>query len=144
MQGTRVPSLVRELDPLDLDFPGGSDGKAFAYNVEDPGSTSWVRKIFWRRKWQPTPVLLPGESHGWRNLVGNSPWGHKESDLTERLHFPFFLLKILIVRIKPKVSTVSYDHILRGHISSEMRAQVVPTTVSLACSLPATLIIPVC
>ena len=40
-----------------------------------------------RRQWQPTPVLLPGESHGQRSLVGYSPWGHKESDTTERLHF---------------------------------------------------------
>ena len=37
----------------------------------------------WRRKWQPTPVFLPGESHGWRSLVGFSPWGHTESDTTE-------------------------------------------------------------
>ena len=37
----------------------------------------------WRRKWQPTPVLLPGNSHGWRSLVGYSPWSHKESDTTE-------------------------------------------------------------
>ena len=37
----------------------------------------------WRRKWQPTPVFLPGKSHGWRSLVGYSPWGHKESDMTE-------------------------------------------------------------
>ena len=42
-------------------------------------------------KWQPTPVLLPGESHGGRSLVGYSPWGHKESDRTERLHFPSLL-----------------------------------------------------
>ena len=41
----------------------------------------------WRRKWQPTPVLLPGNFHGWRSLVGYSPWGCKESDTTERLHF---------------------------------------------------------
>ena len=47
----------------------------------------WVGKIPWRRKWQPTPVVLPGESHGGRSLVGYSPWGHKESDMTERLHF---------------------------------------------------------
>ena len=39
---------------------------------------------FWRRKWQPTPVLLPGERHVWRSLVGYIPWGHKESDTTER------------------------------------------------------------
>ena len=37
----------------------------------------------------PTPVLLPGKSHGWRSLGGCSPWGHKESDTTERLHFHF-------------------------------------------------------
>ena len=49
----------------------------------------WVGKIPWRRKWQPTPVFLPGKSHGWRSLVGYSPWGHKESDTTERLHFHF-------------------------------------------------------
>ena len=39
----------------------------------------------WRRKWQPTPVLLPGKFHGWRNLVGYSPWDLKELDMTERL-----------------------------------------------------------
>ena len=50
------------------------------------GFNPWVRKIPWRRKWQPTPVLLPGKSHGWRRLVGYSPWGHNESDTTERLH----------------------------------------------------------
>ena len=42
-----------------------------------------------RRQWHPTPVLLPGKSHGRRSLVGHSPWGCKESDTTERLHFPF-------------------------------------------------------
>ena len=45
----------------------------------------WGRKIPWRRKWQPTPVLLPGESHGQRSLSGYSPRGCKESDTTERL-----------------------------------------------------------
>ena len=45
-----------------------------------------IKRIFlycWRRKWQPTPVLLPGKSHGWRSLIGYSPWGLKESDTTE-------------------------------------------------------------
>ena len=37
----------------------------------------WVGKIPWRRKWQPTPVFLPGKSHGQRGLVGYSPWGHE-------------------------------------------------------------------
>ena len=51
---------------------------------------SWVGKIPWRRKWHPTPVLLPGKSHGWKSLVGYSPRGRKESDTTERLYFLSF------------------------------------------------------
>ena len=47
------------------------------------------RGLQWRRQWHPTPVLLPGESHGRRSLVGWSSWGHWESDTTERLHFYF-------------------------------------------------------
>ena len=46
--------------------------------------------VYWRRKWQPTPVLLPGKFHGWRSLVGYNPWGHKELDSTEWLHFLSF------------------------------------------------------
>ena len=46
---------------------------------------------FWRRQWHHTPVLLPGKSHGRRSLVGCNPWGHKESDMTEWLHFHFSL-----------------------------------------------------
>ena len=45
----------------------------------------------WRRQWHPTPVLLPGKSHGQRSLVGCSPWGREELDMTERLHFHFSL-----------------------------------------------------
>ena len=44
-----------------------------------------------RRQWLPTPVLLPGKSHGWKSLVGCSPWGHEELDRTEQLHFHFSL-----------------------------------------------------
>ena len=44
------------------------------------GFDPWVRKIPWRRKWQPTPVFLLGKSHGQRSLAGYSPWGHKESE----------------------------------------------------------------
>ena len=46
---------------------------------------------YWRRQWHPTPVLMRGKSHGWRSLVGYSPWGLEESDMTERLHFHFSL-----------------------------------------------------
>ena len=47
--------------------------------------------MHWRRQWHPTPVLLPGKSHGWRSLVGCSPWGRQELDTTEQLHFHFSL-----------------------------------------------------
>ena len=43
----------------------------------------WVRKVPWRREWEPTPVFLLGEFHGQRSLVGYSSWGHKELDMTE-------------------------------------------------------------
>ena len=51
--------------------------------MQEAGFNPWVGKIPWRRKWQPTPVPLPGKSHGQRSLVGYSPWGRKESDPTE-------------------------------------------------------------
>ena len=46
----------------------------------------WIKKIPWKRKWQPTPVFLTGKSHEQRAQVGYSPWGHKELDMTERMH----------------------------------------------------------
>ena len=52
-------------------------------------SLSLFTFMHWRRKLQPTPVLLPGKSHGWRSLVGCCLWGRIESDMTERLHFHF-------------------------------------------------------
>ena len=59
-------------------------------NAGDAGDTGGPASIpedpLGRRKWQPTPVFLPGESHGWRSLVGYSPRGRKESDTTERFH----------------------------------------------------------
>ena len=62
-----------------------------AYNVGDPGFDPWVGKIPWRRKWLPTPVFLPGEYHGQRNLVGYSSWGHKVLDATD-FHFSYVQL----------------------------------------------------
>ena len=53
-------------------------------------SLSLFTFMHWRRKWQPTPVFLPGKFHGWRSLVGYSPWTRKESDMTQRLHFLSF------------------------------------------------------
>ena len=54
----------------------------------------WVSMgFFQRRQWQPTPVLLPGKSHGRRGLVGCRPWGREELDTTEQLHFHFHALE---------------------------------------------------
>jgi len=53
--------------------------------LPSPSGNLGPYKSHWRRKWQPTPVFLPGESHGQRSLAGCSPWGHRESDTTERL-----------------------------------------------------------
>ena len=65
-----------------MGFPGGSDSKE-CLQCRRPGFDPWVGKIPWRRAWQPIPVSLPGEFHGHRSLVSYSPWGHKESDMTE-------------------------------------------------------------
>ena len=78
---------IRRCDLWEVSFPGGSEVKASAYNAGDQGSIPVSGRFPWRRKWQPTPVFLPGESHGRRSLVGYSPWGRKELDTTERLHF---------------------------------------------------------
>ena len=67
-------------------FPGSTSGKEPTCQCRRYKRNllyTWVRKIPWRRVWQLTPVFLPGESHGWKSLVGYSPWGHTESDMTE-------------------------------------------------------------
>ena len=68
---------ITNLDRL-LGLPGGSDYKESAHNVGDLG---WEDPL--ERERLPTPVFLPGEFHGQRTLVGCSPWGHKELDMTE-------------------------------------------------------------
>ena len=67
-------------------FPGGSDGKESACKkCRRPGFNPWVGKIPWRRKWQPTPVFLPGESPWPEEPAGYSPLRRKELDKTSRL-----------------------------------------------------------
>ena len=65
-------------------FPGGSDSKESTCNAGGQ-FPSWVGKVPWRRKWQPTQVFLPGEFYGLRSLVGYSLWSHRELDMTEGL-----------------------------------------------------------
>ena len=75
-------------------FPGGASSKKLACQCRRHkrcGFHPWVGKIPWSRKRQPAPGFLPGKSHGRRSLVGCSPWGHEELDMTEQLHFHFSL-----------------------------------------------------
>ena len=67
-------------------FPGGPSDKEPTCQCRRCSFDPWVGKMPWRREWQPTPVSLPGESHGQRSLVGHSPWGPKEWTTTEWLN----------------------------------------------------------
>src|SRR5574338_627821 len=75
------------LRPL-LGFPGGSE------ECRRPGFDPWVRKIPWRRKWQPTPVLLPGKFHGWRSLAGSVHAVAKSQTQLCNFTFTFLSLKL--------------------------------------------------
>ena len=79
-----IPSRVNTVSALSS-ISGGARGKEPACQCRRQELDPWVRKIPWRREWQPTPVLLPGEAHGQRRLVGYSPWDRKESDATQQL-----------------------------------------------------------
>ena len=101
-------------------FPSGMRGKESACQCRRPGFDPWVRKMPWRRKWQPTPVFffkinlfnwrlitlqycptpifLPGEFHGQRSLVGYSLCGHKESDMTDTYQDYYF--RVLMISLK--------------------------------------------
>ena len=77
-------------------LPGGSDGKASASNAGDPvQSLGWEDP--WRRKWQGTPAFLPGKSQSWRSLIGYSPQGHSQTQLSDfTFSFHFARLKVVI------------------------------------------------
>ena len=68
---------------MKAELPWWLNGKELIYQCRRCRFNPWVGKIPWRIKWPPTPVFLPGKSHGQRSLVGYSPWGRKESDRTE-------------------------------------------------------------
>ena len=72
-----------------IDFPGGSDGKASAYNAGDPGLIPGLGRNPGEGNGNPLQYSCLEKSHGCRGVVGYNPWGCKESDTTEQLHFPF-------------------------------------------------------
>ena len=75
---------------IDKSFPGGTVVENLPANAGDSrdacGFDPWVGKIPWRRKWRPTPVFLPEESHGQKSLAVYSPWGCKETRLSDWVH----------------------------------------------------------
>ena len=79
-------SLTRKSPTTWVDFPGGTNGKEAICQCRRCRRLRFypsVGKMPWRRAWQPTPVFLPGDSHGQKRLVGYSPWGCTESDTIE-------------------------------------------------------------
>ena len=75
-----------------IGLPRWLSGKESTCQCRRHGFNPWVGKIPWRMKWQSTPVLLPGKSHGQMCLISYSPWGLRESDTTEQIHFQFLSL----------------------------------------------------
>ena len=75
-----ISALIKDLSGL----PWCLRWQRIYLQCKRPGFGPWVVKIPWRREWLPMPVFLPGEFHGQRSLVGYSPWGCKESDMTEQ------------------------------------------------------------
>ena len=76
-----------------MDFPVGVSGEESACQCRRCKRHEfypWVRKIFWSRKWQTAPVFLPGKFYIQRTLVGCSPWGRKEMDMTEQLNMNIY------------------------------------------------------
>ena len=90
LRGT-VKSSLCWASLLSVGFCKWLSGKESACQCGRCGFSPWVRKIPWRREWQPTPVFAPVKSHGWRSLAGYSPWASQESDTTERLRTHHYL-----------------------------------------------------
>ena len=80
-------SSVFFLIPVIVGYPGASDSKESACNAGGLGLIPGLGRFPWRREWLPTPVFLPGKSHGQRSLADCGPWGLKESDVTKRFTF---------------------------------------------------------
>ena len=83
-KGTALSNNYLEIFYIEVKWAGGPDHKEFACNAEEAGDQGSIPGSgkFWRWEWQPTPVFMLGESHGQRKLVGYSPWGHIESNMT--------------------------------------------------------------
>ena len=95
-----------------------------------PGFDPWVRKIPWRREWQPTAIFLPGEFHGQRSLVGYSPWGRKELDMIEWLTFtlkiPYWLISSMILTLGCLSLVLSLDTCCKTQLCPRLFCSALP------------------
>ena len=87
--------------PVNVSAYGRKEGSKEGRKGEKKEGLSFLVKIILRRKWQPTPVFSPGESHGWSSLVRYSPRGRKESDMTELTHIHTYRY-IETIRVRKK------------------------------------------
>ena len=100
------------------------------------GFDPWVRKIPWKRAWQPTAVFLPGKSHGQRSLAGYSPWGRKESDTTEQLSTAQHVTPLYAYTTHTHTIHPSQTHTpLCRHFFSTYHTYLIHTPYILLCSL---------
>ena len=99
-------------------IPRWFSGKESACQCRRRGFEPWVRKTSWRRKWQPTAVFLPGESHGQRSLGGYSPWGHKRVGhdwaTKQQIKFTTFCLTVYVFMMHSEIAC---------HFMSQSRGQ---------------------
>ena len=109
VQGLTVRHDWATFTAFKISLRGGASNKECAYHCRRckiHRFSSWVGKILWRRKWQPTPVFLLGESHGQRSLAGYCPWGRKESDTAEHAHI------LLYIHTFKRITTSVQGHLL--------------------------------
>ena len=111
-------------------LPGGASGKeptCQCRRLKRCGFSPWVKKIPWRRKWPSPPVFLPGGFHGQRSLVGCSPWGCKEPDMTEHASIHIYSLETEGFLIETKEFSDLKNKQTKKALSSN-RAQIIPCT----------------
>ena len=113
-------SIIKPQYTGPMGFPGGSDGKASVCNAGDLGSIPGSGRFPWRRKWQPTPVHLPGKFHGLRSLVGYSPWVAKSRTRLSDFTFTYLPLRFTIIKelLHFSISFVPFCWIIPKQISN--------------------------
>ena len=126
--GLCFPVLLSILLLASISFPGGSEDKVSACNAQGPGSIPGLERFPWRRKWQPTPIFLPGESHGQRSLAGYSPQGHRVGhDWATSLSLSLLLRYIYLCYILSQFNPWAHLTFRDLHIRSTEKSKIAPS-----------------